>query len=527
MIFLISINNPFETNPLIFIKYKKEIQIINENKVLKDIIEKEEVVSFGFDNVIEFLRKHDNKIDTRIIDVVSIKKILTGTPKKNINEKGFYNLTNLLKGFIEKETYLWLEKILNFNVIQTEFHLEDHNYLDDLFKGFENLYNTYLDELKLKNEFLRFFDIEVRVYNIFIKSQLIGIKVDKDSLLFRLTTLKLNYYRSLKKLEFDFKFDTSLINSNIKWSDIKDFTNLHEFKNEFEYNFWNSTKNFSELDSFIKLLNEVYLSRKDYNELLKYKIDNYSKIYPIYDIIGTVTSRILIQKPGIQFLKKSNRDIFIPRKGRKFLYADFDQFEPGILVSILNDDNLIRLYNSDIYSELSKNIFNDKSMRKNAKIVFLSYLYGMSLTNIEKFLEKLVGEKGSTDGIEFFEQFQSFEKWKENLIIESEHQGFSSSVFGNSRYLRNIGFSTNEEKRWIPNQKIQGTASYIFKKCLIELDSLGREINILIPMHDAILVEVLDSEADELKLTIKEIFERTFKEICPNINPSISFESFS
>ena len=61
----------------------------------------------------------------------------------------------------------------------------------------------------------------------------------------------------------------------------------------------------------------------------------------------------------------------------------------------------------------------------------------------------------------------------------------------------------DKEKRWVPNQIIQGTASYIFKKSLLELSKTDKKLRFLIPMHDAILlespIETLDRDVQQLE----------------------------
>ncbi len=103
---------------------------------------------------------------------------------------------------------------------------------------------------------------------------------------------------------------------------------------------------------------------------------------------------------------------------------------------------------------------------------------------------------------------------------------YISTFFGNRRLIRDTDIENFSANRWIPNQLIQGTASYILKKSILELNKLDFDIDFLIPMHDAILIEVKDDELDEVKLKVKEIFEMEFKKVCPQINTSISFELF-
>jgi DNA polymerase I-like protein with 3'-5' exonuclease and polymerase domains len=317
----------------------------------------------------------------------------------------------------------------------------------------------------------------------------------------------------------------------MEWTNIKDVPAMQvykDYKDEFNYDFWGTVKNLQGNDDFLHYLLIAHETSRDYNEFLKYKLDKYSCIYPVFDIVGTVTSRIMITSPGIQFIKRKNRDIFVPRDGMSFLYADFHQFEPGILASLSGDLELIKIYNQeDVYNGLSLLLFKDKTHRSICKTLFLSYIYGMKHENIEKLVTNMAGVEAAKQGMNFFRSFTTVEGWKKNVIEKAEQQGFSSSVYGNCRYLNKNGISTNKEKRWIPNQIIQGTASYIFKRSLLNLAKVVTDVNYLIPMHDAILLEIPNPYLDAVKKTVNDVFIQEFKSICPAITPRVSFEDFS
>jgi DNA polymerase I-like protein with 3'-5' exonuclease and polymerase domains len=100
-------------------------------------------------------------------------------------------------------------------------------------------------------------------------------------------------------------------------------------------------------------------------------------------------------------------------------------------------------------------------------------------------------------------------------------------VYGNARYLQKQGETLYNEKRWIPNQIIQGTASFILKKSILKLSTSSDSMKFLIPMHDAILLEVPNEKINEAKQLVEKIFLDVFSEVCPNINTGISFEEFT
>jgi len=395
--------------------------------------------------------------------------------------------------------------------------------------AFEKVWNNILVDLKNHNEAKRFFKIESRIYNIFLETQLNGIYISIEKLDIKLKELKKQKYRNIKILELKYGFLSQKINSISSTNDVKEYSLNENYSNEFDTSFWDKVEIYSNTDHFLEILLNARKATLDYNALIKYTVDDYEKIYPSFSILGTVTGRIIISKPGIQYLRRTSRVIFESKADYQFLYADFDQFEPGIIASISNDVNLLDLYNKgDVYEELSQVLFKTKSKRKLAKVIFLSFIYGMKLDNLKNLILKLSNQESCKKGMKFFSKFNELIIWKEKICENAKRIGYSESYMGNRRYISRSNFLKNDEKRWIPNQQIQGTASYIFKKSLIQLKSECPYLNILIPMHDGILVETPKSLLDEAINKINSIFKDEFQKVCPNIIPSITIDtSFS
>jgi DNA polymerase I-like protein with 3'-5' exonuclease and polymerase domains len=245
-----------------------------------------------------------------------------------------------------------------------------------------------------------------------------------------------------------------------------------------------------------------------------------------YDIIGTVSGRILITRPGIQYLKRTSRDIFVPNEGNQFIYADYSQFEPGILAYLSDDPNLRKAYvEGDVYFNLALAI-GAGCTRDIAKKMFLSYIYGMSIDNIKKFIIRTFGESAGGSIEAFLNEFPKVLRWKDSIV---EKSFIDKMAIGLTGYIRH--FSEDDYKkeiaRWAPNHVIQSTASGIFKKALVNYLNTTTKGKILIPMHDAILIEVDLETYEQEKENIYTCMVESFETICPGINCKIHFDNFS
>lgn len=122
-------------------------------------------------------------------------------------------------------------------------------------------------------------------------------------------------YSSLKNLEFNYNYIGQRVNNAMSWKDIQKYTPLNYLADDFNFNFWKTADDFSDLCCFTENLVLYYKAQNDYNALLRYTVDEYQRVYPKFDIMGTVTGRILVTSPGVQYLKRTSRSIFSPDEG--------------------------------------------------------------------------------------------------------------------------------------------------------------------------------------------------------------------
>ena len=145
----------------------------------------------------------------------------------------------------------------------------------------------------------------------------------------------------------------------------------------------------------------------------------------------------------------------------------------------------------------------------------------MSLENIISSVKELGGDQKNAR--KFFSGFTVFEEWKKSVNKEFLENGRVATIFAN--YLNRISDNdlSDKEKRSSVNHVIQGTATYIFKKALLELSGV-KGIQILIPMHDAVLFQHTD-EVDPYSAV--KIFEHVMTtELSGKVSGKASIEEF-
>ena len=213
-------------------------------------------------------------------------------------------------------------------------------------------------------------------------------------------------------------------------------------------------------------------------------------IFPLVDVFGTRTSRVIYRNPGLQNLAKKFRDVIIPREGKKLGYVDYDQFEVGIMAALSGDLHLKELYAAgDMYSLFAEKYLKIEGFRKQAKLLFLSYAYGMG----QKAVVDAAVELGASrdDAKAAFKKFETYEAWKKSKEGELDRAGKVPTLLGN--YIAGEGSApfSKKERRSMISQSVQGSGSLIFKKALLGLAKVP-DFRLVLPMHDAILFEYED-----------------------------------
>lgn len=485
-----------------------------------------EIITYELPFVLDCLRPiYDGKLPT-FIDISQIIKINTGRAKKSYPKNQLpWNFWIRLKNEIGEEKTTLIFKIIR----ESKDEIEIFKTLTELVIILKQLYFSSIKILNETNQFSRFFDIENRIQQILNKRQIEGIYLDLEALNEIVKKLESSKNYLINKLRFNHKI-TDLNYKSLRLQLIEKGFHISDK----DYNYFNLISYLKSAKINSQLCNDLYntlRAKSDFDSLSQYIPENDNAVYPIFDCIGTVTSRTLIVTPHIQQLKKENRKIFIPKENYSLLYCDYNQFEPGILASFSNDNEMIALYNSeDIYENFSKYIFGTKSLRKEAKIIFLSYLYGMSDKNLVASIERIIKNRGLNNKIsaqEFFSKFKELEKFKTKENEKMVENGFIRYETTLIRYVRKTkkGKGKQSEKRFVLSQLIQGTASFILKKAILDTME-DKEIEFLIPMHDAVLFQVPSNKLKEKMAFIEKCFVDNFIKVCPKIEGSVDFNDF-
>jgi len=462
-----------------------------------------------------------------IVDLEALAKYYFGLPSKEFSKEFPWSLYQLLKDVYPTEQDL--VSIYKFvNGLKPKIKVAEND-INLLIQKIANKYSFIKKELRQREDWDRFEKIEVPIFNIFLETTIRGIGINKERINELLEKCDTEHFKMLSILRTKYEYKSI----NIDYESIRSFLvddSETEISNETDiFAFLRAREHLSEK---YKIALNLIKNKRTKKVLLSLYLDLEKNAFPIFDISGTITSRILVNSPNLQNIRKSHRDIITSEDGKDLLYLDYSCFEPSILAALSKDKQLIEFCRTeDMYTAISLKAGFTAAQRKQFKILFLAFSFGMEREGLINFISELLEvskSEGSNIYQKIFDQFETLKNWKTEIWEETIRRNYSTSLYGNRRYRKNVfNYLDPNEKRWAINQVIQGTASLILKHAIIEIKkTYNQSIDILLPMHDAILMQSKKNFLESEKEKIKQIMQKSFSHFLPEINVKVSDEPF-
>lgn len=276
---------------------------------------------------------------------------------------------------------------------------------------------------------------------------------------------------------------------------------------------------------------EVSKLMNTYINTLPDQIDVDGRIHTSFSLTTAQTGRLSSHDPNLQNIPTKTdlgnkvRKAFKPGSGKVFISADYSQFELRLAAMLAGDKEMIDLFNDgiDIHTITASQIYGrneedvTKTMRRDAKVINFGILYGMSphglseatgmnMTTAKDFIDK------------YFDIRKPLVEYLDKLKKQAIEQGYVSTYFGRKRYTPDVKSSNfvvrMAAERAAINMPIQGTASDIMKMAMIKIDKMLDQYDgadMLLQIHDSILVEADEKTADDLAHKIRDIMENVVK----------------
>lgn len=241
----------------------------------------------------------------------------------------------------------------------------------------------------------------------------------------------------------------------------------------------------------------------------------------------TSTGRLSSTQPNLQNIPirtergQEIRQAFIAPQGSVLLSLDYSQIELRILAHLTEDPGLCRAFQEqqDIHAATASEVFEvtienvTPEMRRAAKAINFGIAYGQGAYGLA---ENLGISRTEAQNIikRYFVRFHRVQDYMEATIAEAKSHGYVVNIFGRKRILRELKSSSPMIRKFgeraAINAPVQGAASDIVKKAMISVSEVS-EAKMLLQVHDELLFECLEDQADDLMKTLVYRMENVVK----------------
>lgn len=253
------------------------------------------------------------------------------------------------------------------------------------------------------------------------------------------------------------------------------------------------------------------------------------RIHTSFNQTGTATGRLSSSDPNLQNIPirtEEGREIrraFLAQKGCLLLSSDYSQMELRVLAHMSGDKLLHESFvkGEDVHFRTAREIFGSigeptQEMRRVAKAVNFGIIYGQTAFGLSR--ELGVGRREAQGYIDhYFARYGGVKKFIDSTIASARAERSVKTMFGRKRFLPNLGSANRTVRemaeRMAVNTVVQGTAADIIKKAMLEIDSKidGTKIKMLLQIHDELILECPEKDADDAERMVKTVMESAAK----------------
>jgi len=257
-----------------------------------------------------------------------------------------------------------------------------------------------------------------------------------------------------------------------------------------------------------------------------------NKIHTIYTQTLTRTGRLSSIEPNLQNIPMRSeygrliRKAFIPETNAIIMSADYSQIELRVFAHLSGVKELIDAFNhnADIHTKTAMDIFKvteeevTKNMRRQAKAVNFGILYGISSFGLSEDLGISVKEAKEFIN-KYFETYPGVKDYMNKEIADATEKGYVKTIMNRKRIIDELKSSNymvrGMGERMALNTPIQGSASDILKKAMVDINNIFEEKNIkskmLLQVHDELIFNVYNDEIDIVKDIVYDTMSNAYK----------------
>jgi DNA polymerase-1 len=255
------------------------------------------------------------------------------------------------------------------------------------------------------------------------------------------------------------------------------------------------------------------------------------RLHTSFNQTVAATGRLSSSDPNLQNIPIRSEDgrriraAFIARDRHLLVVADYSQIELRLLAHLSADPVLVAAFTAgdDVHARTAAEVFGvlpgavTADMRRAAKVINFGIIYGMGPQRLARELTIPLAEaERYISG--YFERYAGIRDYLEATRNQARACGYVTTLLGRRRRLPDLvsrdRAAAQAAERTAVNTPIQGSAADLIKLAMVAIDRRvrreGIEIAMLLQVHDELVFEVAESQAEYAKALIRDEMEGVY-----------------
>ncbi len=252
------------------------------------------------------------------------------------------------------------------------------------------------------------------------------------------------------------------------------------------------------------------------------------RVHTSFQMAITSTGRLSSNEPNLQNIPIRTeeggriRRAFVAAPGHVLLSADYSQIELRLLAHVADMPVLREAFakGQDIHARTASEVFGvpmermDPLIRRRAKTINFGIIYGISAFGLGRQLGIPPGEARSYIDA-YFARYPGIRDYMDRTRDEARAHGYVLTPFGRRCWIQGIADKNPARRgyaeRQAGNAPLQGGAADIIKRAMVRLPAAmaaaGLRSRMLLQVHDELLFEAPDDEADALAAMARDVMQ--------------------
>ena len=253
------------------------------------------------------------------------------------------------------------------------------------------------------------------------------------------------------------------------------------------------------------------------------------RVHTSFALAAATTGRLASNDPNLQNIPvrteegRKIRQAFIAEPGNVLISADYSQIELRLLAHIGDIPQLKKAFKEglDIHAMTASEMFGvpvegmPGEIRRRAKAINFGIIYGISAFGLAAQLAIPQDEAGAYIKT-YFERFPGIRDYMNQMRVEVREKGYVSTIFGRKVNIPSIREQAVAHRQFAEraaiNAPIQGSAADVIRRAMMRvpaaLKESGLKARMLLQVHDELVFEAPEAEADAVCALARRVMER-------------------